>query len=152
MYDSLVTLVYLFTFVCADLRSRLPHAHVPPLWRTIHSVCPCQPLDPDAHEGWGSLSSRAIFQRARQAVWRPHLRLARGSANSVCLRWRQLKLARGGNGSVCLRGRRYLHNAPTSPHTRTPTHPTPLNATTLHSHLLLNHTPAPHSHLCLGYK
>ena len=48
---------------------------------------------------------------------------------------------------------RYLHHAPPRPHTRPHTLTTPLYATTLHSHMLPPaHTPAPHSHLCFGYK
>ena len=43
----------------------------------------CLPSGPDAHDGGGSLSSCAIFQRARQMTWRPNLKLARGSADSV---------------------------------------------------------------------
>jgi len=38
------------------------------------------------------------------------------------------------------------------PHTRPRTLTTPLHATTLHSHLLPAHTPAPHIHLSFGYK
>jgi len=50
-------------------------------------------------------------------------------------RRRHLRLARGGADSVCLRARPYLHHASTRPRTRPPTHTTPLNVTTLHSHL-----------------
>jgi len=46
--------------------------------------------------------------------------------------------------------RSYLHHAPTRPHTRPHTHRTPLNPTTFHSHLPLDHTPAPHRHLYFG--
>jgi len=68
-------------------------------------------------------------------TYRPHLRLACGCADSVCL---------------C--GRRYLHHALTRPHTRAPTHTTPMHATKLQSHLPPDHTPAPHSNLYFGYK
>jgi len=43
------------------------------------------------------------------------------------------------------------HGLPGS-HTWPRTLTTPLHATTLHSHLLPAHTPAPRSHLCFGYK
>jgi len=62
-----------------------------------------------------------------------------------------LRLARGSAESVCLRAHRYLHHAPPRPHTRPHTLTTPSHATTPHSHLLPTHTPAPHSHLCFGY-
>jgi len=67
-------------------------------------------------------------------------------------RRRNLRLARGSAESVCLRDHGYLHHAPPRPHTRPHTLTTFFHATTLHSHLLLTHTPAPHSHLCFGYK
>jgi len=70
----------------------------------------------------------------------------------VGARRRNLRLARGSAESVCLRTHRYLHHAPPRPHTRPRTLTTPLHATTLHSHLLPTHTPAPHSHLSFGYK
>ena len=65
---------------------------------------------------------------------RRHLRLARGSADFVCL------------GAHC------YHHALPRPHFRPLTLTTPLYTTTLHSHLLPAHTPAPHSHLYFGYK
>jgi len=65
---------------------------------------------------------------------------------------RNLRLARGSAESVCLRAHRYLHHAPPRPHTRPRTLTTPLHATTLHSHLLPAHTPAPRSHLSFGCK
>jgi len=67
-------------------------------------------------------------------------------------RQRHLRLARGSADSDCLRTRYYPHHAPPRPHTRFRTLTTPLHATTLHSHLLPAHTPAPHSYLCFGYK
>ena len=67
-------------------------------------------------------------------------------------RRRNLRLARGSAKYVCLRAHRCLHHAPPRPHTRPGTLTTPLHATTLHSHLLPAHTPAPHRHLCFGYK
>ena len=67
-------------------------------------------------------------------------------------RWRNLWLARGSAESVCLCDHGYLHHVPPRPHTRPCTLTTPFHAATLHSHLLLTHTPAPHSHLCFGYK
>ena len=63
-----------------------------------------------------------------------------------------LRLARGSAESVCLRDDGYLHHALPRPHTHPRTLTTPFHAATLHSHLLLTHTPAPHSHLCFGYK
>jgi len=59
-------------------------------------------------------------------------------------------MARGSTDFVCLRAHRYhgLPRSDTWPRTLT----TPLHATTLHSHLLPAHTPAPHSHLSFGYK
>jgi len=44
------------------------------------------------------------------------------------------------------------HHGLTRSHTWSRTLKTPLHATTRHSHLLPSHTPAPHSHLCFGYK
>jgi len=67
-------------------------------------------------------------------------------------RRRNLPLAHGSAESVCLRTHRYLHHAPPRQHTWPRTLTTPLYATTLHSHLLPGHTPAPHSHLSFGYK
>jgi len=64
----------------------------------------------------------------------------------------QFRLARGSADSVCLRARFYLHHAPTRPHTRPHTHTTPLHTTTLHSLVPPDHTSAPHSHLCFGCK
>jgi len=63
-----------------------------------------------------------------------------------------MRLARGSAESVCLRAHRYLHHAPPRPHTRPRTLTTPLHTTTLDSHVLPAHTPAPHSHLSFGYK
>ena len=67
-------------------------------------------------------------------------------------RWWHLRLARGSADSACLRTHRYLLHAPPRPHTRPRTLTTPLHATTLHSHLVPANTPAPHSHLYFGYK
>ena len=67
-------------------------------------------------------------------------------------RQRHIRLARDSADSVCLRAHRYLFHAPPSPHTRPRTFTTPLHATTLHSHLLPANTPPPHSHLYFGYK
>ena len=53
-------------------------------------------------------------------------------------RWRTLRLARGSAESVCLRAHCYLHHA----HTRPRTLITPLNATTLHTSL--PRAPRPH--------
>jgi len=61
---------------------------------------------------------------------------------------RHLRLARRSADSVCLRARYSLHHAPPRTHTKPRTLTRPLHATTLHSH----HTLAPHSHLCFGYK
>jgi len=66
-------------------------------------------------------------------------------------RRRKLRLARGSADSVCLCGHCY-HHAPPRPHTRPHTLTTPLHATTLHSHLLPAHIPAAHSHLYFGYR
>jgi len=73
-------------------------------------------------------------------------------ASIMGARRRHLRLARDSANSVCLRAHRYLFHAPPSPHTRPRTLPTPLRATTLHSNLLPANTPAPHSHLYFGYK
>jgi len=67
-------------------------------------------------------------------------------------RRRNQRLARCSAESVCLRAHRYLHYAPLKPHTQPRTLTTPLHTTTLHSHLLPTHTPAPHSHLSFGHK
>jgi len=67
-------------------------------------------------------------------------------------RRRNLRLARGSADSVCLCAHRYLHHALARPHTRPRTYTIPLHATTLHSHLLPAHTVALHSHLYFGYK
>jgi len=67
-------------------------------------------------------------------------------------RRRHLRLAHGSADSVCLRHRRYLHHALPRPHTQPRTHTTHLHATILHSYLPLTHTPVPHSHLSFGYK
>ena len=61
-------------------------------------------------------------------------------------------MVRGSAESVCLRAHRYLHYAPSRPHTRPRTLTKPLHTATLHSHLLPAHTPAPHSHLSFGNK
>jgi len=74
------------------------------------------------------------------------------SPSTMGARRLHLRLAPGSADSVCLRVRRYLHNAPPRPHTRPRTLITPLHATTLHSHLLPTNTSAPHSHLYFGYK
>jgi len=76
-------------------------------------------------------TSQSLMMGARQR----HLRLARDSANSVCL-WPH----------------RYLYHAPTRTHTRPRTLTTPVHATAHHSHLLPANTPVPHSHLYFGYK
>jgi len=73
-----------------------------------------------------------------------------GSIKGV--RWRNLRLAHGSADSVCLRADCCLHHGPPRPHTLPRTHTTPLHATTLHSHLLPAHTTQPHSHLCFDYK
>ena len=80
----------------------------------------------------GSLFSCAIFQGAQQATRRPHLRLARGGTDSVCL---------------CVR--RYLHHAPTSPHTQPPNHTNPCTPQYFTPTSLAT---TPHSHLSFGYK
>jgi len=67
-------------------------------------------------------------------------------------RWWHLQLVRGSADSVCLRPHCYLLHAPPRPHTRPRTLTTPLHDTTLHSHLPLTNTPAPHNHLYFGYK
>jgi len=64
-------------------------------------------------------------------------------------RRRNLRLARGSADSVCLRAHRYLHYAPPRPHTRPCTLTTFLHTATLHSHLLPANAAPPHSHLCL---
>ena len=64
---------------------------------------------------------------------------------------RNLRFARGIADSFRLRAHRYLHQAPPRPHIQPHTLTTPLHATTLHSHLLQAHTPAPHSYFCFGY-
>jgi len=66
-------------------------------------------------------------------------------------RRRNLRLARGSAESVCLCAHHYLHHVPPKLHTRPCTLTTPLHSTTLHSHLLPSHTVPPHRHLCLGY-
>jgi len=63
-----------------------------------------------------------------------------------------LRLARGSADSVCLCARRYLYHAQTRPHTRPRTLTTPLHANILHSHLLPTHTAPPHNYLYFGYK
>ena len=68
----------------------------------------------------------------------------------MVVRRRNPRLARGSAESVCLRAHRYLRHAPPRPHTRPRTLTTPLHATTLCSHLLPAHTPAPRSHLYLA--
>ena len=65
-------------------------------------------------------------------------------------RRRYLRLARDSADSVCLRAHHSLVHALPSPHTRPRTLTTPVHATTLHSHLLPANTPAPHSHLYFG--
>jgi len=65
---------------------------------------------------------------------------------------RRYRLAGGSADSVCLHVRCYVHHAPPRLHTQPRTVTTSLHATTLHSHLLPTNTPAPHSHLCFGYK
>jgi len=65
---------------------------------------------------------------------------------------RNIRLARGSAEFVCLRANHYLHHGPPRTRTRPRTHTTSLNATTLHSHLLPAHTVAPHSHLYFAYK
>jgi len=67
-------------------------------------------------------------------------------------RRRNLRLAHGSAKSVCLRDDRYLYHAPPRPYTLPGTLTTPLHATTLHSHLLPAYTPVPHSYLSFGYK
>jgi len=57
-------------------------------------------------------------------------------------RWRNLRLARDSAESVCLRAHCYLHHAPPRPHTRPRTLTTPLYATTLHTSL--PRAPCPH--------
>jgi len=108
------------------------HAHpLLPLFPYIRCV---PPPDNEARGGGGSLYSCAIFQTTRPATCWPHLRLARVGTDSVCL-------------CACL----YLLHTQTRPHTRPPSHTTPLHTKTLHSHLPLR-TPTPHSHLYFGYK
>jgi len=60
--------------------------------------------------------------------------------------------ARGSADSVCLRFQCYVQYSQIRPHTRPPTHTTPLHVTRFHSHLPPDHTTALHSHLCYGYK
>ena len=67
-------------------------------------------------------------------------------------RRQNLRLARGSAESVCLRAHCYLHHTPPRPHSRPRTLTTPLYATALHSHLIPAHTPALHGHLSFGYK
>jgi len=86
-------------------------------------------LFPRSRPLWGDSSPSIKGARRR------HLRLARGSADSVCL---------------CIH--HSLVHAPLRSHTRPRTLTTPLYATTLHSHLLPTNTPAPNSHLYFGYK
>jgi len=106
-------------------RATSPYAHVPPL---LPSGPTSTVSSPRAPRQWGTPPP----DHRRAAV--------------------VLKLSHGGANSVCLLLRRYLNHAPTRPHTRPHTHTTPLHATTLHSHLPPDHTPAPLSHFYFGYK
>ena len=88
---------------------------------------------------------RVLFPRSRP--------LGEDSPPSIMgARRRYLRLARDSADSVCLRAHHSLVHAPPSHHTQPRTLTTPLHATTLHSHLLPANTPAPHSHLYFGYK
>ena len=79
---------------------------------------------------------RVLFPRSRP--------LGEDSPPSIMgARRRYLRLARDSADSVCLRAHHSLVHAPPSHHTQPRTLTTPLHATTLHSHLLPANTPAP---------
>jgi len=61
----------------------------------------------------------------------------------MVVRRRNPRLARGSAESVCLRAHRYLHHAPPSSHTRPRTLTTPLHVTALHTSLPRNLRPHP---------
>jgi len=120
-------------FICLFLLLRLYSHHSPSPYPPLlpsdqHPPCPLSQLKTI----WLGLPPSIIMGARRQP-----LRLARGSAKSVCLR------------AHC-----YLHHALSRLHTRPRTLTTPLNATTLHTSLprVPRLHPAPHSHLYFGYK
>jgi len=104
--------------ICGYTLTIPPPYTLPYYPRTNHPSCPL----PQFKTIWGGLPQLTMGARRR------NLRLARGSADSVCPRTH-----------------RYLHHAPPRPHTRPRTHTTPLHAITLHSHLPLYSHP-PHTH------
>ena len=117
------------------------------------SACPCScgctltipPPHTLPYYPWTKHPSCALSQLKTIWLWLP-------SSIIMDVWWRNLRLARGSAKSVRLHAHSYLHHAPSRPHTRPRTLATPLNSTTLHSHVFPTHTPVPHSHLYFGYK
>ena len=140
--ESVILEVFLFFCACLLFCWQL-YSHISPLPHPMshpyyllahHSACPLSQVTII----WKGFHLCIGDSPSLSWAWWRHLRLTRGSPDSICLR--------------ALRACRHLYHAPPRPHTSPRTHTTPLHATTLHSHLLPAHTAAPHSHLYFGYK